>query len=609
MFKNFTTNEIKPKGWLLDQLRIQANGLSGNLDKMWPDIRDSKWIGGNKEGWERVPYWLDGFIPLAYLLENEDMIKRAKKYIDSIIEKQCRDGWICPCSYQEREHYDMWALFLMLKVLIVYYECSNDPRIEQVIYRALKNYYNFIKGHTLNNWASARYYECVIAINWLYERRKERWLIDLAHILEGQGIHYNKMTSFLRKKTKGWDYYHHVVNLAMSLKSDAVMSVIDQRNPNTYPEKMLKLLQKYHGNVNKYFNGDECLSGSNPNRGTELCGVVEAMYSYETITKISEKSTWMDYCELLAFNAFPGTLSEDMWVHQYNQLSNQPYCVKLEKEGFYSTNNSESNIFGLEPHFGCCTANHNQGFPKFVLSTFMKADDGIVINSLCPSSLQTIINDTTISIDIDSLYPFRENAKIHIKTSEEINFNLYIRIPGFFDKVLINNQEVKTGEYYIINSNFKEETIEIQLVSQPKLVKRHSLYHIVKGGLIYVLPIKERWEKHEYTRDGVERKYPYCDYFIFPESEWEYGFSSSELEYGEKDDYHSAFSTTHPLCFIKAKVKKISWGFDKKYKYIAASTPHSTIPLSEEKTIEFIPYGCSQLRMSELPLLKEHKNG
>ena len=77
----YTTNEIKPTGWLYRQLKLQADGLSGNLDKIWPDIRDSAWIGGNREGWERVPYWLDGFIPLAYLLDDDDMIKRQKNIL------------------------------------------------------------------------------------------------------------------------------------------------------------------------------------------------------------------------------------------------------------------------------------------------------------------------------------------------------------------------------------------------------------------------------------------------------------------------------------------------------------------------------------------------
>ena len=55
----FTSKEIKPRGWLKRQLEIQASGLSGNLDKVWRDVRDSAWIGGEAEGWERVPYWLE----------------------------------------------------------------------------------------------------------------------------------------------------------------------------------------------------------------------------------------------------------------------------------------------------------------------------------------------------------------------------------------------------------------------------------------------------------------------------------------------------------------------------------------------------------------------
>ncbi|MGA8531674.1 MAG: hypothetical protein WB622_18280, partial [Acidobacteriaceae bacterium] len=29
---------IRPRGWLLDQLRIQASGLSGHLYEIWPDV-------------------------------------------------------------------------------------------------------------------------------------------------------------------------------------------------------------------------------------------------------------------------------------------------------------------------------------------------------------------------------------------------------------------------------------------------------------------------------------------------------------------------------------------------------------------------------------------
>ena len=128
--KRLTAREIEPKGWIKRQLEIQAAGLAGNLDRVWPDVKNSKWIGGNREGWERVPYWLDGFIPLAYLLKDDAMIARAKRYVDKILERQCTDGWLCPCAKEERKNYDVWALFLLLKVLVVWEECSKDGRIE-----------------------------------------------------------------------------------------------------------------------------------------------------------------------------------------------------------------------------------------------------------------------------------------------------------------------------------------------------------------------------------------------------------------------------------------------------------------------------------------------
>lgn len=74
----YTAREITPQGWLRRQLEIQAAGLSGALPRIWPDIRDSAWIGGDREGWERVPYWLDGYVPLVYLLRDEEGIRTAK---------------------------------------------------------------------------------------------------------------------------------------------------------------------------------------------------------------------------------------------------------------------------------------------------------------------------------------------------------------------------------------------------------------------------------------------------------------------------------------------------------------------------------------------------
>ena len=112
-YRFFSAGEMAPRGWLRRQLEIQAAGLSGHLHEVWPDVRDSAWIGGKAEGWERVPYWLDGLIPLAWLLRDERLKAVAKRYMDAIMDAQSEDGWICPCRKEERAHYDTWAVILI----------------------------------------------------------------------------------------------------------------------------------------------------------------------------------------------------------------------------------------------------------------------------------------------------------------------------------------------------------------------------------------------------------------------------------------------------------------------------------------------------------------
>ena len=169
MYQHFNFREIKPEGWLRRQLEIQAAGLSGNLDKIWPDVRDSAWFGGSREGWERVPYWLDGFIPLAYLLDDADLIARADKYIDAILERQKPDGWICPCKDEERAGYDVWAFFLIGKVLALYCEFAEGTRYTRAfdgLYRAMKCLYEELQSGriTLAKWGKFRWYECMIPL-------------------------------------------------------------------------------------------------------------------------------------------------------------------------------------------------------------------------------------------------------------------------------------------------------------------------------------------------------------------------------------------------------------------------------------------------------------
>ena len=594
----FTSNEIKPSGWMKRQLEIQAEGLSGNLDKMWPDIKNSQWIGGDKEGWERVPYWLDGFIPLAYLLDNDDLKARAKKYIDAIIENQKEDGWICPCSDEEREKYDTWAVLLISKVLVVYADASNDERIEGVLEKALYNFYEHLKSYPLFNWGKFRWYEGLIAVYWLYERTHKEWLVELAKLLRDQRFSHDEFFSTDRVTTyeRKWTFDTHVVNIAMALKGDALWSLFDKEcDGSAVAHKMLNILDEYHGTAAGHFTGDECLAGNSPIQGTELCGVAEAMYSYEWLYAITGETYWLDRLEMLAYNAFPATVSPDMWTHQYDQMTNQVSSVRMWGTPIFGTNNGESHIFGLEPNFGCCTANFNQAFPKFVLSSFFRNGNDIVSASLIPTVLTTDIDGKKVTIELVTEYPFRNKLTYKVTADEPVSFRLLVRVPEYMKESVGNDYFVFDKVWSGSESVTLDLDFEIRYVSRP-----NNTVCLKYGPMIYSVAIDENKIIHEYERDGVVRKYPYCDYEIYPASEWNYAFTNdSKFDVVNNDMPAYPFSPEKPAVEIYADMVNVNWGSEEGYPDVCAKEPASRKAEGDTKKVRLIPYGCTNIRFTE----------
>jgi hypothetical protein len=602
----FTPGEIRPRGWLKRQLEIQAEGLCGSLDKIWPDIRDSRWLGGTRDGWERLPYWLDGFIPLAYLLDDGELKSRADYYIDRIIAGQKSDGWLCPCDDGERGRYDLWAFFLICKVLALYADCSGDRRVEEVLNRAFRCLSRHIKGSTLFNWGAARWFECLIPIFWLYERSGGDWLLDLARRLQIQGIDYGRLFEpYLDAlPERSWSYLTHVVNLAMCLKSGVLAGRLDGSDGEAFARRATEILFKYHGTAAGHFTGDECLAGTSPVAGTELCGVVEAMYSYEHLLAAGGDPLWGDYLEKLAFNSLPAALGADMWTHQYDQMSNQAECSYLpEGKVVFGTNSGESHLFGLEPNFGCCTANFNQGWPKLALSAFMGGEDEIRSTVLVPSELNCKVKGTPVRVSLETEYPFRETLRYRIETSSPVDFEFAVRIPRWVKRAELEGAAAQGGTFFRIKRQWKGKTeIALRFEFETRLRERPGgLYCLERGPLVYSVAPKVRPVKHEFVRDGVERKYPYCDWELFADSPWNYGFTGEAEKAKLVEAPLSAipFSPDAPPVSLEAQMVPVEWGFADG---VCEARPEGRV-LGEPVPVKLIPYGSTKLRVTEMPLV------
>jgi hypothetical protein len=394
-------------------------------------------------------------------------------------------------------------------------------------------------------------------------------------------------------------------------------------------------LDSHHGQVGGRFSGDEHLSGRNPTQGTEMCAVVEYMFSLENLIEITGDVKLADRLDILAFNSLPGTCTADYWAHQYDQQANQVLVSDGQRP--WSSNRPDANIFGTEPDFGCCTANGHQGWPKYTQSLWMASPDGgLAAISYAPCTVQALAGSKVpVKIEVQSNYPFDEKIVILVDPTTEASFPLYMRIPEWAAKptVAINGEPFasKTGEFLIVNRKWKKgDRIELILASPVRIETRYNqAAAVAKGPLFFSIRIDKK-----FTPITLQKSYTYMgstDWQIEPASPWNYGLILSDKDisknfeiitnpigkypFGERGDlvFNSAtggFDTLNqnPPLILKAKGKLIpTWGMDG---FNAALTPHSPVTLTGEAAsaspvdVELIPYASAKLRVSEFPVIK-----
>jgi len=618
-FEPLPLGSIKPTGWLKDQLRIQADGLSGHLDEFWPDIKDSAWFGGKAEGWERVPYWLDGLVPLAYVLDDPTLKAKVKKSIDTILDHQDADGWLGPVGDSlKHKAYDVWPLFPLLKALTQYHEATGDPRVVPALLKVCRKIDQVISREPLYSWARFRAADYAVTLYWLYDRTREPWLLDLARKAFAQSHDWRAQFDDFKftAKTQGkFELDTHGVNTGMALKYGGVRYRL---NGDAKDEgavfRMLDVLDRYHGQATGIFTCDEHLAGRSPSQGTELCTVVEAMYSLEVLAGILGDPRLGDRLEKLAFNALPATFKKDMTAHQYDQQCNQVIC-SARGEHVYVNNDPDANLYGLEPNFGCCTANLHQAWPKFVSHLWMKyPEDGLAVVAYAPCVIETKIQGKPVKVAVETMYPFREAISISITVTvpEPMSFSLGLRIPWWAkqNQIEFRGTKIKVASngnpYYL--PQFTEwrgaETMTLHMATPINLYNGYNnAVAIERGPLVYALPIDTEWKKLR-DRDNL----PFDDWEVYPKSPWNYAIQidrnhlERSLTFEDRSVGTTPFSSKGAPVIAKIRGRRLpGWGLEKGAAAPPPPSPVTSVLPLEELTL--VPYGCTDLRVTEFPTL------
>lgn len=602
--------EIKPKGWLKQQLQIQADGLSGHLDEFWPDLGpNSGWLGGDGESWERGPYYLDGLIPLAYLLEDTILIAKAQKWIDWVLDNQGADGRLGP-----ERNTDWWPLAVILKALTQYQEVTGDPRVIPALDKFFQYQLARMPEKPLEDWGNFRWADMALSAIWLYRKTQNPALLQNMKIIQKQGYDWTTHFSefhFIEKTKEHFRLDTHVVNSAMGVKAPAVSYAITRNKRHLeISRKVLDVLDLHHGQVNGLFSGDEHYAGKEPTQGTELCAVVELMFSLETLLELQGDACYGDRLEKVTFNALPATFSPDMWAHQYDQQVNQVLCTVAKRE--WTNNGDDSNIFGLEPNYGCCTSNMHQGWPKFTSHLWMSTQDGgLAAIAYAPCEISTMVHKTVpVQITVETEYPFDETIRIRIGTKKPIQFPLHLRIPAWIKnaEVLICGKPaecIKAGSYLALEKTWLDgDFIELRFPMQIQITRGlHDSAVIERGPLVFSLKMGEDWHQ-------IKGTLPHADFEIHPTTPWNYALAvdtenpEPDLVVIQNKIGRCPFSPEGSPLEIHVKGRCLpEWGMKQNSAGPVPQSPvRSNLP-SEDLIL--IPYGCTNLRVTEFPLLEE----
>jgi hypothetical protein len=108
--------------------------------------------------------------------------------------------------------------------------------------------------------------------------------------------------------------------------------------------------------------------------------------------------------------------------------------------------------YGLEPNYGCCTANFNQGWPKFAHSLVFtrKSDtgedgsDGVVVAQYAPA---TVVLPNGGGVDVEGDFPFEDTVTVTVTTAKATTaaVDVWLRIPAWAVGATVNGEAAANG--------------------------------------------------------------------------------------------------------------------------------------------------------------------
>ncbi|KAK7040596.1 hypothetical protein R3P38DRAFT_2513671 [Favolaschia claudopus] len=631
-FLSIPLGAIKPTGWLFDQLMVQTNGLAGHEHEFYNYVSQTDWTGGTSAYSsleEAGSYWFNAMVPNGILVNNSAINAKTSAFLSYVLSHQDSTGWLGPEVGTTKPRY-LWGRYPFMFGAIQMTEF--DPSLTNEVVTALYKFVNLANTMLRSNntvgvedWTATRWFDFVITLQWLYDNHpqgtaSQALLIDTMERLKWTGVPWEKVFSKQFFPTTAVEHTPnpfnlpltwHGVNLAEGLKAlPATYRFTHNQSDLDTASQGWDLLFQYHGRPSGIYAADEYLAGLEAIRGTELCLVVETMFSGSFLYQVIGDPKFLDRVERIAYNALPGTLTGNMWSRQYLQQQNQIAARNMSTNPFANDGEPYSNVFGLEPNYPCCTVNHPQGWPKFITNSFVTTPDNLSLVQVYLGPFSTSVtlgSGNTVTANVATLYPFGDTLTTTLVSKSA--FTYYVRIPSWVvgGTIAVNGAAAKpvapVNGLQAVSVAAGTTKFVLQLPAPITIESRpHGSIAVHRGPLHYAFDIP-RSQKVLATN---ARQPMAQDLEFDATANWQYAIDPATLKFTSSPPASGIlpspiFDSGLPPLKITVNACLVNWAVAAPT--YAASPPTNPACTGVNTTITLTPYGSTKLRISEFPVL------
>ncbi|MFF8035641.1 RICIN domain-containing protein [Streptomyces sp. NPDC016626] len=605
-FRKLPAGSVTARGWLAGQLRLQLDGLCGRYESIshFLDFGATGWVHPERGGWEEVPYWLRGYVPLAVATGDRTALTRSREWIDAILATQRSDGFFGPRALRTSLDGgpDFWPFLPLLQALRTHEEFTRDERIVPFLIRFLRFMNAQGPGAFGTSWISYRWGDGLDIAVWLHRRTGEAFLLDLAAKMHTLGADWTGPTPT-----------RHNVNIARGFREPAQYAQVTGS-----AELTRATYRAYDGVMDVYgrFPGGGMAGDENyrpgftdPRQGFETCGIVEFMASHELLTRITGDPVWADRCEDLAFNMLPASLDpRGRSVHYITSANSVDLDDRTKTQGQFQNGFAMQAFTPGVDRYRCCPHNYGMGWPYFTEELWAGSPDGgLAATMYAPCTVRAqVAGGTTVTVTEDTGYPFTETVTLTVSTPRPVRFPLRLRVPGWCrgPELRVNGTRVTAPDgpaWASADRTWRDgDRVTLRLPQRTELHRRpdqHDAVSVRHGPLTYSLRIGERYDRHA-GDDAVP------SYEVHPTTPWNYGLTPSPRPALTRDSGpvpDNPFTHESAPVRITAEARRIEeWIADDEHVVapLQDSPARSDAPV---ETITLIPMGAARLRVTSFP--------